>query len=108
LPFCTEPKELDRVYVLGHGQTRDVVIERLTESAALLALVRNSFMLDVDREQSLAAQFEQLAELTSRIGFWRLDYPRRFDQLACVRTAIVDHVAAGRQADAPDPVLASG
>jgi hypothetical protein len=107
LPFCREAKALDRIYVLGDGTSRDVEIEQLSPSAALLALVRNSFVLEVDRAQFLASHFDRLAELTSRIGFWRLDYPRRFEMLAQVRTAILDHFVP-QSVDAPETAPANG
>lgn len=94
IAFCSEPRPLRHMYFLGEGQSSEPVIERLGPSAALIELVRHSFLLDTEEREMLAAHFEELAELVKRPMFFRLDYPRRFEELARVRQAIEEHSEA--------------
>jgi hypothetical protein len=93
LPFCTQSQLLRCCYVLGPGTASGVDIEPLTPSAALVALLRNSFLLDLDRQAALAAHFDELSQLVRNPIFFSLDYPRRYDNLESVRQAIAAHAA---------------
>lgn len=89
--FCGQPRPLRRVYFLGDGIHKQPVFERINQSEALYALVKNSFLLDIEERETLAAQFDDLSRLVREPLYYRLDYPRRFEDLAKVRQAIVDH-----------------
>ena len=92
--FCEEPRRLQGVYFLGAGTSPAPVFERLQPSDALIELVKHSFLLDIEERELLAAHFDELSRLANRPIYFRLDYPRRFEDLAQVRRAIVDHVHA--------------
>lgn len=98
IAFCNRPLPLRRVYFLGDGTRPDAAFERISPSEALIELVRHSFLLDIEERRMLAAQFDELTEMVKQPMFFRLDYPRRYDDLARVRQAIVDHVREEDQA----------
>jgi hypothetical protein len=91
IAFCAEPRRLHRVYFLGSGSAATPQIERLGASAALIELVKHSFLIDIEERELLAAHFDELSRLTALPLFYRLDYPRRFDALTTVQQAIMDH-----------------
>jgi hypothetical protein len=91
IAFCDSPRPLRRVYFLGDGSATAIRFQRLASAEALIELVRHSFLLDIEAQDMLAAHFEELSALASRPIFYRLDYPRRYDDLSSVRQAIVEH-----------------
>ncbi len=91
LAFCDDPRTLRRVYFLGDGRPRDVAFRRLSGSEAMIEWVRHSFLLDVEEKPRLASHFDQVAALANEPIHYALDYPRRYDDLARVRAAIVAH-----------------
>lgn len=92
LVFCDRPRALRRVYFLGDGSAAELTIEPLTPAQALVDWVKHSFLLDIEERPRLASHFDQVAALANRPIHFRLDYPRRFDELPQVRQAIIDHV----------------
>ena len=98
LPFCNQSQALRRFYVLGPGAAAAVEIEPLAPSAALVALLRNSFLLDLDRQAALAAHFDELSQLVRQPIFFSLDYPRRYNNLETVRQEILTHSMESRAA----------
>ena len=91
LGFCAEPRPLRRVYFLGDGSASDIAFQRLTGSEAMIEWVKHTFLLDVEEKARLASHFDQLARLANEPIHYRLDYPRRYDDLPRVRRAIVEH-----------------
>jgi len=91
LTFCDQPRPLRRVYFLGAGEASTVTFERMSPAAALMAWVKNSFLLDIEEQSMLAAHFDRVARLASEPIYYHLDYPRRFEDLSRVRQAIVEH-----------------
>jgi hypothetical protein len=91
LAFCPEPLPLRRVYFLGDGSVARVTFRRMSPSEALIGLVKNTFLLDIDEQQTLAAHFDQLSKMVSLPIYFQLDYPRRYDDLPAIRQAIVEH-----------------
>lgn len=89
--FCEQPRRLRHVYFLGDGARYEPGFHRLPPADALIQLVKNSFLLDVDEPALLAAHFDGLVDLVSRPIFYRLDYSRSYEDLARVRKAIVEH-----------------
>jgi hypothetical protein len=89
--FCDQPRPLRRVYFLGEGSTGSIRFQPLRPADALVEWVKHSFLLDVEERPRLASHFDQVARLASQPIHYRLDYPRRFENLASVRQAIVDH-----------------
>lgn len=89
--FCEQPRPLRRVYFLGDGSTTMLEFQRLSAAEALMEWVKHSFLLDVEEKPRLASHFDQVAKLANQPIHYRLDYPRRFEDLARVREAIVEH-----------------
>jgi hypothetical protein len=93
LVFCSEAQPLRRVYFLGDGSADSATFQRMTPSEALVGLIRNAFLLDIEEQPTLAAHFDQLSKLVSLPIYYRLDYPRRYEDLAAVRQAIIEHAS---------------
>jgi hypothetical protein len=91
LAFCDRPRPLRRAYFLGDGSASRVTFQPIGAAAALVEWVKHSFLLDVEETSRLASHFRQVSELVRQPIHYRLDYPRRFDQLPAVRQAILDH-----------------
>ncbi len=91
LLFCEQPRPLRRVYFLGEGCAETVTFERLRPAEALVEWVKHSFLLDIEERPRLASHFDQVAKLANQPIHYRLDYPRRFEDLARVREVIVAH-----------------
>lgn len=96
--FCDQPRPLRRVYFLGDGSAETVTFERLRPAEALVEWVKHSFLLDIEDRPRLASHFEQVASLADLPIHYRLDYPRRYEALAQVRAAIVEHAREGSEA----------
>ena len=94
LGFCPESRTLRRMYFLGDGSSTDVCIERMTPSEAVMGLVKNSFLLDIEAPDAVASHFNRLADMAELQIYYRLDYPRSYDMLPAVRQAIIEHAAA--------------
>jgi hypothetical protein len=92
IAFCREPRPLKRAYFLGDGQSAAVTVERMSAPQAMMEWVKNSFLLDPKEPSLLASHFGKVAELANRIRCYRLNYPRRFEELPRVRQAIVEHL----------------
>ena len=91
MAFCGEARALQGVYFLGEGAASAVDFQPLSPSEALVELVKHSFLLDIEEQADLAQHFDRLARLVCRPIFYRLDYPRRYQALALVRRAIIEH-----------------
>ena len=89
--FCDQPRPLRRVYFLGDGSAVAPVFQRLSPAEALVEWVKHSFLLDVEERPRLAVHFDQVAALANQPIHYRLDYPRRYEDLARVRQAILEH-----------------
>ena len=59
---------------------------------ALMTLLKDSFLLDVEEQQLLAWQFDEMARLAALPIFFHLDYPRRYEDFPQIRDAIIKHV----------------
>ena len=89
--FCDQPRPLRRVYFLGDGSATTLAFQPLSPAETLVEWVKHSFLLDVEERLRLASHFDQVATLANQPIHYRLDYPRRFEDLARVRQAIVEH-----------------
>jgi hypothetical protein len=58
----------------------------------LMALIGNSFLLDIEEREVLERHFATLSELARNGIVYRLRYPRDYAQLPAVRTAVCRHV----------------
>ena len=98
IPFCDESRPLQRVFFLGEGEAETPVIEPLRPAEALIELVKNSFLLDIEARDMLVRHFDDLTRLAALPIYFRLDYPRDYGTLPAVRDAIVQQVLDLRQA----------
>lgn len=98
---CGVARPLICVYFLGAGDTESVQTEAVAGRDAMIQLVRNSFLLDIEEHEMMTHHFDQLATLAARPMFFQLDYPRQFDMLPSVCEAVISHatrVACGSAA----------
>ena len=91
MAFCDHARPLRRVYFLGDGSASEVCIERMKPSEALIGLVNHSFLLDIEAQDVIAKHFDELTQLVKMPIYYRLDYPRRYEDLPRVREAIIRH-----------------
>ena len=96
ITFCAEAQPLRRVYFLGDGTAPTLAIDAMAPAEALMALVKNSFLLDIEEQQLLAWHFEEMVRLAALPIYFHLDYPRRYEDLPQVRAAIIEHATAHR------------
>lgn len=89
---CEEPRRLRRMYFLGEGVADQPEFHLLKPGDALIELVKHSFLLDIEEKELLAAHFNELARMVNEPIYYRLDYPRCYNDLARVRQAILEHV----------------
>jgi hypothetical protein len=94
IAFCDQPRPLRRVYFLGDGRASGISFQRMSAAEALLEWVRHSFLLDIEEQPLLASHFDEVARLANQPIYYRLDYPRRFEDLVRVRQAIAEHATA--------------
>jgi hypothetical protein len=92
--FAKQPYPLNRIYILGDGQASEPLIEPLIGAEALVELVKNSFLLDIEEHKTIASHFDRLAKLVAKPMFFRLDYPRKYEALDQVRQAILNHITS--------------
>lgn len=91
LNYCGEPKALQAVYCLGTGNSKSVVIERLSAAESLIYWAKHAFLLDVEDRSLLTTHFERLASLANSVRCFHLDYPRNFDELPNILDAVIRH-----------------
>ena len=89
--FCDQSRPLRRVYFLGDGSAKTLEFQRLKPAEAVVEWVKHSFLLDIEERPRLASHFDQVAALANQPIHYRLDFPRRFEDLGGVRQAIVEH-----------------
>ncbi len=89
LAFCAQARPLRRAFFLGEGGAAEVTLAPLSAAQALVEWVKHSFLLDPEEKPALASHFDRVATLAGRVRCFRLDYPRRFEELPRVRQAIV-------------------
>jgi len=92
IAFCPQPRVLKGAYFLGEGRTAETVFTRMPAGEAMMAWVGNSFLLDPKEPALLASHFQKVAELVNGMPCYRLDYPRRYEELPSVRQAVIEHL----------------
>lgn len=86
-----KPSKLHKIYFLGAAVTDEIRITKLSHQKALLELINNSFLLDIEDKKMLTQHFDQLSKFSALGVFYQLDYPRDYSQLANVRQTILQH-----------------
>ena len=92
IPFCDQPRPLHRLYFLGDGSSTAPLIQAMSATEALVELVKHSFLLDIEERSLVGSHFDQVAKLANQPIHYRLDYPRRFEDLPSIRQAILGHM----------------
>lgn len=93
LSFCKATLRLRRVYLLGSGESAVIAFRPVKPAEAVVAMVSNSFLLDVAAHETLAQHFGDITRIANLPIHYHLDYPRRYEQLPALREAIRRHVA---------------
>ena len=70
-------------------KTRHIRIQEPSSREVVMALLSNSFRLDVYNSRRLGAEFDTLMVLAEKVPFFNLVYPRRMKALF----SVVSHVA---------------
>ena len=83
-------RPLRRAYFLGGGSGPALCIEPMTAAAAMTECLKCSFILDLDTRR-MVSYFNYVADLANQPVFFRLDFPRRLEDLPLIRQAIIDH-----------------
>lgn len=91
IAFCDDARPLRRVFFLGEGDALVPTIEPLRPAEALIELVKHSFLLDIEARDMLARHFDEVSRLAALPVYFRLDYPRAYQDLPTVREAIIMH-----------------
>lgn len=91
LAHCDQPRPLLSAYFLDDGCAEEVTFRRLTGAEALIEWAKHSFLLDVEDKALLWTQFQRIATLANSLPCYRLDYPRRYDDLNHVLVSVRLH-----------------
>lgn len=91
IPHCDQARPLRRAYFLGDDLTQGISFRRLNEAEALIEWIKHSFLLDVEDRPMLGDHFDRVAQLANRMPCYHLNYPRRFEELGCLRQSILEH-----------------
>lgn len=94
LAYCDRPRRLRVAYFLGDGSAQDIAFRQLAPSDTMLEWVANSFVLDVGSRQMMRAHFDRVANLANMLVCYRLDFPRRYNELERLLKAIVMHATS--------------
>ena len=97
IAHCAQPRRLQCLYLLGDANPDSVAIEPLAKADAVLELTKSSYLLEIAEPRSVAAHFDRMAALANAVAVYRLDYPRRFDALEQLRSAVVQHAMTEHQ-----------
>ena len=92
LPFCKGDVLLSQIFILGSGDTSDVVIEPLRQLEALTQIIQHAFILDVEDRVRLSAHFARLAGLIETVPCYSLDFPRMYEKLPGVIRSVIHHL----------------
>lgn len=92
LAFCGEARPLRRIYVLGGTAADGPRVHRAKPADAMMAMVRNSFLLDIDEQEMLARHFTEFAHIAQLPIHYLLEYGRHYDELPRLREIISRHL----------------
>lgn len=98
LPFHNQPARLRAVYVLGEGMGEDPAILRLSPLEAVNEITKYAFILDVEDRSRHRDHFERVVRLVQMVDCFSLDYPRKFESLPQLITAVLEHASSEMEA----------
>lgn len=99
LTFRDAALPLRKAYFLGGGGASGISIRPLGAAETLIEWTRHSFLLDIGDRQLIASHFDRIAALANDLPCYRLDYPRRYEDLPRLLEAITAHAAAPEAAE---------
>ena len=88
---CDVARPMRCVYFLGGGKLDKISIEPISGLDAMIQLVKNCFLLDIEKREMLTHHFNQLTGLAKTPMFFRLEYPREYAALPKVRDEVIRH-----------------
>ena len=91
MPHYNKSCRIRRIYFLGDLETSKIEFRKLSPQEAMVELIKHSFLLDIDDRKTMATHFDAVSKLSTLDVFYRLDYPRNYDELANVRSQILVH-----------------
>lgn len=94
LSFCAKTLPLRRIYLLGPGEATTISFRPAKPAEAMMAMVRNSFLLDIAEHEMLSQHFGDITRIANLPLHYHLDYPRSYEELPRLRQAIARHLAA--------------
>lgn len=94
LGHCAEPQVMRAAYFLGDGSATEIEIERLTEAESVVAWAAQSFLIDLEDRSLMKSHFHRIAALANTRPCYRLDYPRRYEDLSRVIRAVLAHACS--------------
>ncbi len=83
---------LGALFCLEDDRSESITIRKIRGQDAILYLVRNSLVLDVEDTGTLRRNFAQISTLAERIPIFRLGFPHDYAQLSLVRNRITETV----------------
>jgi hypothetical protein len=89
---------LGAVYVIDGGRARDAAVRAFSRRDAVMALVRNAYVLDIADRVQARARLESLAQVASRVPVYQLTLPHRYEALGLVTSLVTRDLAAGARA----------
>jgi hypothetical protein len=92
ISYCDQPQPLACLYFLGDEDVPEPQIDRMSAMEALTELAGSTFLLDSGDRAVMAWHFEEMVKLSALPIFFRLNYPRRYEALARLHEAVIDHV----------------
>jgi hypothetical protein len=94
IKHCDQSRLLRTAYFLGDGTAKEITFRRLNPAQTLVEWLKHSFLLDVEDRTLISSHFNRAARLANEIVCYHLDYPRRYDDLDCLKQAITTHVTS--------------
>lgn len=89
LPHCAEARPLLAAFFLGDGDTHETSFKKLRGADALTGWMSNIFILDVTDRKRISHNLDVVAKIAESVPSFALDYPRRYEDLADLRAAIL-------------------
>jgi len=93
IEYCQSRRRLLKVYVLGDGSSESLAITPVRNAEKLMVWLRNSFQLEVTEWHVLTSKFDDMWRLAQDVQTYHLDYPRSFEFLPELRSALLAHAA---------------
>lgn len=91
-PHCDRPLPLPAIYFLTDARGTDIAFDRFSERDAVMALIKHSFLLDIESRSEVASHFAGFSDVAQSVPCFGLTFPRKYNKLPAVRAAIKAHL----------------